>query len=147
MDISNPQKFFEDFPRLNKFPYPFNITSPFDVKYNCIAWVVGVNNRWWGPYHVWPQGCPRETTISAFVQAFAALGYEPCNDGRRERGYEKVALYAKENKPMHAAKQLINGRWTSKLGQDIDIEHKVKDLEGQCYGKVAMYFRRPMQKL
>ena len=150
MDISNPQKFFEDFPHLNKFPHPFNITSPFDVKYNCFAWAIGENNCRWDPgdYELWPEGCPREITISAFVHFFSILGYKPCKNGRRETGYEKIVLYAhKSGIPTHAARQLKNGRWTSKLGKDVDIEHKVKDLEGLCYGKITMYFRRPRQNV
>ena len=86
-------------------------------------------------------------TISAFESAFSTVGYKPCSDGRRESGYEKIVLYAEGEQPKHAARQLKNGRWTSKLGKDIDIEHKVKDLEGPCYGKVAMYFRRPEQNV
>lgn len=150
MDISDPQKFFEDFPRLKKYPYPFNITSPYDVKYNCFAWAIGENNCRWDPSYgfFWPEECPREVTISAFSQAFATLGYKPCKDGRRETGYEKIVLYAnKSGMPTHAARQLKNGKWASKLGKDIDIEHKVKDIEGPCYGEVTMYFRRPKGKM
>ena len=144
MDISNPQKFFEDFPRLNKAPIPFKRTSPADIRYNCIAWAMGVNNQWWQPgkYWYWPPGCPQKITIPAFVSAFATFGYQPCSDGRREKGYEKIVLYAEGEQPKHAARQLKNGRWTSKLGKDVDIEHKVKDLEGPHYGNVTMYFRR-----
>ncbi len=145
MRIRKPQKFFDDFPRLNKSPRPFKLTSPYDIKYNCIAWAIGVSNRWWDPYHIWPEGCPREVSISAFKITFASLGYKPCSNGRRETGYDKIVLYAKETEPTHAAKQLKNGRWTSKLGKDIDIEHKVRDLEGPCYGKMVMYFRRPRE--
>ncbi|MCK4793650.1 MAG: hypothetical protein KAV87_58515 [Desulfobacteraceae bacterium] len=74
------------------------------------------------------------------------VGYEPCNIGRRESGYEKIVLYALKDQPTHAARQLKNGRWTSKLGKNVDIEHKVRDLEGPRYGKVVAYFRRPRQK-
>lgn len=37
--------------------------------------------------------------------------------------------------PSHAARQLPNGRWTSKCGQAEDIEHDLRDLEGRLYGK------------
>ncbi len=143
MRISNSDEFFRNFPRLKKTT--FTETSPADLSYNCFAWAVGENNRRWDPFYpwFWPQGCPREVTISAFVQVFATLGYKPCSDGRRETGHEKIVLYTQKNIPTHAARQLKNGRWSSKLGKDIDIEHKVRDLEGRCYGKVTMYFRRP----
>lgn len=149
MRIYNPSKFFSNFPRLAKSLRPFTIASPVDMRYNCIAWVVGENYRWWWPStdSYWPKGCPQDTTVSAFKRAFATLGYEPCSDGRRETGYKKIVLYAIGDEPTHMARQLSNGRWTSKLGKNVDIEHKVKDLEGPCYGKVAMYFRRPKQNV
>jgi hypothetical protein len=149
MRIYDRRGFFIAFPRLKKFPTPFNITSPATWRYNCIAWAVGDGKRKWWPHHLayWPEGCPEEVTISAFEVAFSTLGYERCNDGRREKGYEKIVLYATGGESTHAARQLKNGRWTSKLGDNVDIEHKVKDLEGPCYGKVAMYFSRHRQNV
>ena len=147
MRISDSAQFFNDFPRLDKMPRLFVATSPADVRYNCIAWAFSVTNQWWDPYHVWPKGCPRELSVGAFVRVFWALGYERCVDGRREAGYEKIALYARGDEPTHAARQLSSGRWTSKLGKSEDIEHRVRDLEGPCYGKVAVYFRRWRQSI
>ena len=43
----------------------------------------------------------------------------------------------------HAARQLPNGKWTSKLGRDIDIEHdSVDDIAGSVYGEVLRLMRR-----
>jgi len=146
MRIYNPQGFFSAFPRLDKSTRP---ASPYSPAYNCVAWALGMTDRWWWPRRpdaYWPPGCPEEPSISAFKVAFAIFRYEPCPSGRLESDYEKVALYAKGNEPTHAARQLRNGRWTSKCGKNVDIEHKVKDLEGRRYGSVIMYFRRPLQK-
>jgi hypothetical protein len=77
------------------------------------------------------------------MDAFRFLGYEPCRDGRYEQGFDKIALYAHGNKPKHAARQIADGKWTSKIGTSVDIEHKLKDLEGEHYGKVIMFFLRP----
>ena len=131
-----------DFPRLNKSTKP---TSPATPVYNCIAYALGQVDRWWWPHHDahWPLACPLEETIPVFQAAFRVFGYEKCENDQLEIGYEKIALYAKDNKPTHAARQLSNGRWTSKCGQNVDIEHKLRELEGKKYGKVAMYFRRP----
>ncbi len=145
MDILDLKQLFRDFPRLNRMPHPFECTSGPDIKYNCIAWATNVNDQWWDPYNVWPKECPRQVTIPAFVCLFDTLGYEKCDLGRREVGYEKIVLYVMNNKPTHVARQLKNGRWTSKLGKGADIEHRVKDLEGPCYGRAAMYFHRPIQ--
>lgn len=61
------------------------------------------------------------------VELFLAAGYELCGDGSLEDRYEKIAIYAKDGEPTHAARQLGDGRWTSKLGKYEDIEHDSLD--------------------
>lgn len=46
--------------------------------------------------------------------------------------------------PTHAARQLPNGRWTSKLGFLEDIEHDLHDVAGEAYGTVVVLLKRPM---
>lgn len=126
----------------------FEETSSASSKYNCIAWAAGDQSEWWWPYehpnYYWPEGQPREVTLDAFVRAFASLGYEPCDTGKAEPEFEKVAIYALSGKPTHAARQLADGRWTSKLGKEVDICHSVRGLEGPLYGQVAIYLKRPL---
>lgn len=56
-------------------------------------------------------------TLQSFVLAFEHLGYRVCTSGMLEEGVEKIALYAaSDGEPTHAARQLANGGWTSKLG-------------------------------
>ena len=130
------------FPKLRDF----RVTSPPSEDYNCIAWAAGINNDWWWPDPdcTWPPGVLREVTLSAFIAVFAALGYEPCDDGALEEKTEKVAIYTlPEGWPTHAARQLPTGRWTSKLGYEEDIEHRSPaELEGVVYGAVVQYMRR-----
>jgi hypothetical protein len=125
---------------------PFEIKSPKDDHYNCIAWAAGDNRRWWWPdadgEDAWPAGVARVETLDAFRDAFASLGYEACDDGQLEAGYEKIALYALAGVPKHAARQLPSGRWTSKLGQREDIEHGLEDLTGTEYGAVVLVMKR-----
>ncbi len=126
------------------------ITSPCKKRYNCIAWAADSDTQWWWPNNkgFWPQGVPREESLSAFVAAFATLGYEECQDGALEERYEKAALFARRDVsgdlvPTHAAKQLSNGRWTSKLGPLEDIEHmKLEDVNGPAYGVPVLFMRR-----
>jgi hypothetical protein len=60
-----------------------------------------------------------------------------------ENGYEKVAIYTLNGVPTHAARQLPNGNWTSKLGSEIDIEHNSLDcLNGTVYGKAEIIMKR-----
>ncbi len=133
------------FPDLARSGY--RITSPPDRKYNCIAWVAGITSAWWWPdpdgVDFWPCTVPCEPTVAAFAQALAIVGYQPCQDGSLEPGWEKVALYSSVEGPTHAARQLPNGRWTSKLGPDDDIEHSLDALCGPAYGSVTQFLRRP----
>jgi hypothetical protein len=135
------------FPGLRTTPY--RVTSPAEPAYNCIAWAAGATTDWWWPIDdvrksFWPSGVPRETTLDAFTAAFRSLGYIAGADDGLEPGFEKVALFAdRAAVPTHAARQLPNGRWTSKLGQAEDIEHGLRALEGDIYGSVVAIFRRP----
>jgi hypothetical protein len=136
------------FPHLR--PETFSVTSVPDRAYNCVAWAAGVTDDWWWPVDkerrsFWPPGVARLETLEAFCAAFATLGYAPCPAEEHEAGFEKVALFADaEGIPTHAARQLVNGRWTSKLGRAEDIEHALHDLEGDIYGSVVLILRRPI---
>jgi hypothetical protein len=124
-------------------------THPASDGYNCIAWAAGQTDAWWWPdadgTDTWPAGVPREATVEAFILAFATLRYSPCESGGLETGYEKVALYALDGLPKHAARQLPDGRWTSKLGPGPVITHNTpRGVEGPVYGVVYCYLRRPI---
>lgn len=133
------------FPRLRGRSY--QITSPQDQNYNCIAFAAGDTKTWWWPDEAgedtWPDGIVRAETIAAFRDAFRTLGYLECDDDQLEPGFERIALFALEGHPKHAARQLPNGRWTSKLGRMEDIEHGLDDLSGTLYGSVVLLMKRP----
>ncbi|MFB2892084.1 hypothetical protein ACE1CI_03960 [Aerosakkonemataceae cyanobacterium BLCC-F50] len=131
------------FPNLRKTGY--KKTSDQTAQYNCIAWVAGVKDRpWWPinqkPYY-WPLE-PRIESLESFIEAFKTLGYEICDNGDLEVGYEKVAIYTDEGEPTHMALQLDTGEWTSKCGDWEDITHTLEGLEGDFYGKVSIFMRR-----
>jgi hypothetical protein len=90
----------------------------------------------------WPGEAPRESTLAAFLGAFQSLGFEVCADGSRKEGCAKIAIYGLAGLPTHAARQLPNGRWSSKLGRSSDIEHDLEALEGEEYGTVIVFMRR-----
>jgi hypothetical protein len=132
------------FPRLADSSY--TITSPPTQDYNCIAWAAGDDKRWWWPdaacVRYWPANVPRDESLSAFQTMFESLGYTVCREEQFEAGHEKVAIFANNDGPQHAARQLANGRWTSKLGELDDIEHEIRVLEGAEYGTVAVIMKR-----
>jgi hypothetical protein len=125
----------------------YAVTSPKSQEYNCFAWVAGDQERWWQPTpedeFYWVSGVPMEETLSAYIQAYQKLGYAICDNAVLETGYEKIALYVNnQGVPTHAAKQLLTGKWSSKLGSLKDIEHELEGLTGEQYGKVGQVLRR-----
>lgn len=133
------------FPGLASSPY--RVTSPPDPQYNCVGWAAGNDGRWWWPDHnlqyFWPEDVPRECTLAAFVMAYATLGYAAAETSALEEGFEKTAVFVgTDGTPTHAARQLPDGRWTSKLGRLHDIEHELAALEGDAYGRVALVMKR-----
>src|SRR5437016_3494684 len=125
---------------------PYQIKSPRDHRYNCIAFAAGDDRNWWWPdaagEEIWPAGVAQAEMVDAFRDAFAALGYVVCDNDQLEPGYEKVALFALTGVPKHAARQLPGGRWVSKLGPSEDIEHRLHDLTGMVYGAVVLVMKR-----
>lgn len=125
-------------------------TSPATPTYNCIAWAAGDDSRWWCPNSVgaaffWPINAPRDMRIESLIAMFVTQGYSPCDDGSVETGYEKIAIFGAEQDWTHAARQLPNGHWTSKLGKSEDITHfSAELLDGPAYGNVRQFMRRPM---
>jgi hypothetical protein len=129
----------------------YQITSPEDYQYNCIAYAADDNRNWWQPSEqggtYWTHDDSR-LTLENYIQAYATLDYEPCDTEELEEGYEKVALYVDAfGIPSHAAKQKESGVWTSKLGELEDIEHNTLNaFDGSDYGRVAQILRRARKK-
>jgi hypothetical protein len=126
----------------------FQITSLEDSNYNCFAWAGGETACGWDPEETdgrfWPTGVTRSLDLQAFVAVYSRIGFERCADGQREDGYKKVAIYLNSsNEVEHAARQLPDGTWRSKLGDWEDINHRTTEaLEGRFYGRVAAFLRR-----
>lgn len=135
-----------EFSRLTSANY--RVTSPATTEYNCIAWCSGDTEHWWQPGMFWPGVAPPDDFgIGVLERAFLELRYSDCgmNDGW-EPGFERVALYGSGAFYTHAARQLSTGKWTSKLGRDVDIEHETPDdVAGGVYGEVVQIMKRVMQ--
>jgi hypothetical protein len=132
----------------------FDVTSPSTARYNCVAWAAGDDQRFWSPApgpggrllggFYWPETVEMLPAISAVEAVFRLQMYELCDDGSLEDGVEKIAIYGDGwGMAGHAARQLQNGRWTSKMGELADIEHdKPEDVESGLYGTVRRYMAR-----
>ena len=128
---------------------PFTITSPPLTTYNCISWAYGINSvRMWPntPGFYWPANISNINHINSFIDLFRSIGYNICPDGNLENGFEKIAIFEDKNVPTHAARQLANGLWTSKLGHfpniSFDASHTINSISGGVYGNVSIYMKR-----
>jgi hypothetical protein len=119
------------FPALDEHNH--RITSQDTDDYNCVAWVERSLHAWWEPGFCWPDDLevPDDGDLEAYVELFTRWGYERCPDPAFERGYLKIALYARDQNFFHVAKQLRDGSWSSKAGVLHDLKHsELAALEG-----------------
>ena len=133
------------FPGLKSGAY--SITSPEEVRYNCVAWANGDTSLWWdhhpGPGIYWPQRLRRSANVEVYIRIFTDQGYEITTSAGQEEGYEKVAIFSSaEGKFSHVAKMLSSGSWSSKLGALEDIEHSTLEVLQAKYGSVFCHLRR-----
>jgi len=133
------------------FPYLRNegftvVDSPSDT-YNCISYAAGDTSQWWAhvPGRYWLPSATRSDRIASLREVFTGLGYEQCDDSHIEDDYQKVALYEIQGVWTHAAVQMPNGAWRSKMGEGPVIEHQSPEsLAGGMYGNVHCFMRRPV---
>jgi hypothetical protein len=152
LDESDAQRMrfiLETFPALKRTH--FDPKSSPDVMYNCFAWAADEKekNHIWSPVptigkRYWPENVAEEATLEAFIGAYGTRGYAKCENGALEEGVEKIAIYAGKDGPLHAARQLRSGYWTSKLGTLDDIEHELEGLSdgATMYGSVVCFLSR-----
>lgn len=140
--------YFTEFPNLVK-DKNFTFKSKTETKYNCIAWAIIRDDVWVAPSEgnldgvFWPPSVSKGFGLADLEAMFNYYEYAKCDDSSFEDGFMKVALYEKENRWTHAARQLPNGKWASKMGILEDIHHETPiDLEGASYGKVYMIMKR-----
>lgn len=151
--IDDEDQFFEDFPSLKQAGH--KVTSPSTpahrspLVHNCFAYTVG-RRKWWWPTGEgqWHEDCRFGDTIESFIRAYAKYGFKPCLDGSPVKGTEKVVAYAKGEAIQHVAIQLTSrpGMWRSKCGFNVDIEHTIDGLNGDCYGFPRYFFERKKVK-
>ncbi len=142
--------------RFPKLAGRFRKTSDPTDDYNCLAWVLGLTHQWIDPYDhqtwpgkYWPPGIPEVWSIATTREILAQNGYmEETTSQGLEPEWEKVAIFAKSHDELHFARQLDNGKWTSKLGIQIDIEHDDLDcLTGIGYGRIELILKRRKNKV
>ena len=147
------QELEDDIPSLRTSPY--DVKSPVDPAYNCIAFAVGDLTQFWDDLglpsgkrvrgYYWPDGALSADTLEGWMSVFEIHGYRETDDKSLEPEYEKIAMYANAEGPQHVARQKASGIWVSKLGKGVDVEHLLEGLEGDLYGKVVKIMKRKCQ--
>lgn len=122
----------------------FEVNSPNDNKYNCLAFAASRTDRFWWPAIAdgcfWPLD-DLSTEFNNLILAYETVGYQLCDSWEFDPKLKKIALYVDDNNQFtHASRQLRIGLWTSKLGQAFDIIHGTPyTIEGDVYGKVGAF--------
>jgi hypothetical protein len=128
-------------------------TSDFDLDYNCIAHAFLDDQKPWWPTglpvagfdrygYYWPIASDNRSHMRAFLDWFSHDGWTETKSDKFAPHMLRVALYAKAAQPTHAARQIGQGVWTSKLGQGLDLSHKLEELNGPNYGAPIALFEK-----
>jgi len=144
-----PKAWEAQFPQLQG---RYTKSSEVTKTYNCAAFAVGDDQNWWDPLppktYYWPIQLPPNISeayaVASYIRAFETRGFRTCSDGSLEAGFEKIAIYGNRwGYFEHAARQLPDGRWISKIAEDEDITHDTVDLLlGEQPGDIS-YMARP----
>jgi len=116
--------------------------------YNCFAFAVGDETRWWDPLptdlYYWPPNAPRGYSLESYQRAFETEGFRSCADGSPVEGVEKIAIFLDQfGRVEHAARQEWDGKWKSKIGEFEDILHDdLQALSGGDYGYPTYFMER-----
>ena len=106
----------------------YELTSPFDAKYNCIAHAAGENDKWWwsvdkktaGNDVFWFDNVPSQATLENFILAFGKLGYEICDSTQIENGFEKNRRLCQRERPASCAERFSDAYVASAFRRQMD---------------------------
>ena len=91
------------FPSLSASGY--QIESPEDFNYNCLAFVLGDRNNWWEPLpqfvFYWPSGFSPDVSVATVVKIIQLHGYIVECDRRANPLSDAIAVYAKNEEWTH----------------------------------------------
>jgi hypothetical protein len=130
----------QDFPQMGA---RFEVLAPSTSAYNCIASSLAIHKYW-----INPQTGPSDQPLRGMDEIYAAYGFRRLDrlSFQLEPGRRKIVLYGRTRQGTitritHAANQLPDGTWESKLGKLSRIRHLSPwDLMGPSYGRpVAVY--------
>lgn len=124
----------------------FKLLSDFSFQYNCIAFAMGMTDRWVDhsniAWHWWPP-VEKGESVDHLIKAFQYFGFEECGlDDNIDDLYDKIAIYHVKKRWTHAARIVANGIYHSKFGESFDGRHSSGNVLQAQYGNVCMIMRR-----
>jgi hypothetical protein len=120
------QRFQGYFPNLNVAQAI--VTDKATTAYNCIAWTVGITNRW-----LWPGA-----SLAHFDTFYGGYGFARSGSG-------PIAAWGPSTSAMTHGSVSGPGhgpRWESKCGGDLRIQHGLNELVGGLYGHVIAFYTK-----
>src|SRR5438046_480469 len=126
MTPAEKQRFRTNFPSLDVDRAV--VTGDPSIVYNCVAWTVGVTNRW-----LWPGA-----SLANFDTFYHGFGFVRAGDGT-------IAVWGLSASNMTHGSVTGSGhgpRWESKCGADLRIQHGLSELVSSRYGHVVAFYRR-----
>lgn len=123
------------------------LTSEPTYRYNCIAFAMGMDDRWVDtndvPWHWWPPILLTDNSPASLIEAFEYLGFEKCEmDDSLDDDYDKVVLYGDDYNWLHAARVKDVNLYHSKFGEGCDGTHSSGDVLMSRYGRPYQVMRR-----
>lgn len=124
----------------------FILKSSSTYQYNCIAYALGMQDRWVDnadlPWHWWPP-VHKGGKEAELIEVFRYFGFEECGmDDSVDGQYDKVALYHDADGWTHAARVVADGIYHSKFGASFDGTHSRGDVLQAQYGDPYLIMRR-----
>jgi hypothetical protein len=109
------------------------VTGPSSDVYNCIAWSLGLDDRWLNP----------PNPLSAFDALYQHWGQKATTPLANDATIDGWGLST--NDPKHGSKaytgvSLAADLWESKLGPSMRITHRRQGVRGSTYGQVIVSF-------
>jgi hypothetical protein len=134
------------------------IRSGSTAEYNCVAWTVDDFQQPWTPMppipgpagfetvggYFWPEDVPPLMGIETVVQLYENRGFQRCHDATPAEGFDRIAIYGFDGIVcQHVAVQRDGESWSSKMGDNADVEHPDPyAIEAGMIGHVRVLMRR-----
>ena len=120
----------------------FIIPNTKDDNYNCVGYSLEINE--FVSHHIgryWIDSIERSGSINNLIKVFEYFGFER-SDSSVEEGYKKIVIYGNRGFASHAAIQLDDIWYQSKMGEYEICKHKLEAIEGILYGYPKVWMKK-----